>query len=95
MIKLFSHLSDLPEDCFRDDINDALRGIVKGKGRVSGGDVAFDSTGVDYDLELDSNEQSMIDILLSTLLGYLRSLPVPAGSHIVVASTTGETQIDV
>ena len=95
MIRLFIHLSDLPDDCYRDDVDDALRGIVKGKGRVSGGGVDFDGTGVDFDLEFDSDEQVMIDNFLQTLVDYLRSLPAPAESHILVASTNGVTQIDV
>jgi hypothetical protein len=95
MTQLFVNFPDLPEDCFRDDIDDALRGLLKGKGRVSGGGIALDGLGVNFDLVLSSNEKHEVDHFLDILLKYLRSLPAPAGTQVVVVSGEGESHIPV
>jgi hypothetical protein len=95
MTSIIINLTDLPEDCFRDDIDDALRGVVKGQGRVSGGGIALDGRGVNFDLELSSSNKGDVRRFLDILLNYLRSLPAPAGSSIVVAGDDGEFQVSI
>jgi hypothetical protein len=95
MTEIFVCFSRLPGDYFRDDIDDALRGLLKGKGRLSGGGIALDGSGVNFDLVLFSNVKNEVDHFLDLLLQYLRSLPAPAGTQVVVAGEEGESHIPV
>jgi hypothetical protein len=95
MTQVFVNFPDLPDDCFRDDIDDALRGLLKGRGRVSGGGIALDGPGVDFDIELKFDNKNDVDLFISELVSYLKSLPAPIGTQVVVAGVEGEARIAV
>lgn len=73
-----------PTGYVRDDIVDALEGLVDDVGRVAGGGADLQGPAFDIDLELFTNDSTHLESLLSRLRSYLFSLPAPVGTEVTV-----------
>jgi hypothetical protein len=93
MAKIYVNFLDCPEDLDPSDIEDALRGMARAhNGKQTGAGSALDGPGFNVDLMLFSEEQAVVDQFLQVLLEYLRSLPAPPGTEVIVEVGTQPEQ---
>lgn len=84
MADIYVNFSDMPAGYIRGTIDFDLEELVEGWGNVSGGSAgAGDAWNVD--LELDTLDPVKVEHFISEkLLPYLRSLPAPPGTELVI-----------
>lgn len=91
MADIYVKFPRCPAGRIRGDIDYELENLVKGWGTVSGGGAGLKDPGFHVDLELDTEDMDTVDRFLELLLQYLRSLPAPEGTELVVIVDNVET----
>ena len=81
---IYVNFSGMPEGYIRGTIDYDLEVLVEGWGEVSGGSAGVEEAW-NVDLELDTQDPASVEIFIAEkLLPYLRSLPAPAGTELVI-----------
>ena len=84
MADIYINFPSMPEGNIRGDIEYDLEALTEGWGMVSGGGAGLNDPRWNVDLELDTNDRAKVDEFIAILLRYLRSLPAPPGTELVV-----------
>jgi hypothetical protein len=85
MADIYVNFPSMPEGYIRGTIDYDLEVLIEGWGMVSGGGAGVHDPGFFVDLELDTDDRTRVDEFIAILLRYLRSLPAPEGTELVVA----------
>lgn len=84
MADIFVNFSDMPAGYIRGTIDFDLEELVEGWGNVSGGSAGVEDAW-NVDLELETLDPAKVEQFISEkLLPYLRSLPAPRGTELVI-----------
>ena len=90
MADIYVNFSRMPKGYIRGTIDFDLEELVEGWGMVSGGGAGLTESGFSVDLELDTDDPDRVEQFLKVLFAYLRSLPAPEGTELVVIVGDGE-----
>jgi hypothetical protein len=84
MADIYVNFPSMPEGYIRGTIDYDLEVLTEGWGMVSGGGAGLNDPGFHVDLELDTNDRTKVDEFIAILLTYLRSLPAPKDTELVI-----------
>jgi hypothetical protein len=74
----------------RGDIEFGVEGLMGEMGEIVGGGFGVNRSTFNIDLEIDSEDSAVVESFVGRLLDYLRSLPAPEGTHIVIRTEADE-----
>lgn len=84
MADIYVNFPTMPTGYIRGDIDFELGELIKGRGSVSGGGAGLKDSRFHVDLELDTEDPNQVEEFITILLNYLRALPAPEGTELVV-----------
>lgn len=85
MADIYVNFPSMPVGYIRGTIDFDLEELMEGWGSVSGGSAGLKDPAWNVDLELDTEDPDKVDqFIADVLLPYLRSLPAPEGTELVV-----------
>lgn len=84
MADIYINFPECPTGCVRGDIEFDLEDMLLDRGRISGGGAVVGGPGFSVDIEFLSDDRAEVEDFLASLVKYLRSLPAPEGTKLVI-----------
>jgi hypothetical protein len=92
MADVFLNFPASPAGYIRGDIEYDLENLLGDRGRIAGGGAEVGNPGFNIDLELSSDDREEVDRIREELEAYLRSLPAPHGTTLIVIVGEGTAE---